>query len=427
MSKKIGFWSVFAIVIGSQIGSGILMLPANLTPYGLYSILGWLISGAGAICLALVFAGLCTRFPKTGGPHAYIKETFGLSTAFFTGWTYWVISWFSTTAVVIASIGYLSPFIGNQSPHVYLALEVALLIAITGLNLKGVKIAGKAGFILTLLKIVPLVLLPIAAFWYFDAHHFVTKPAVDVLPTASKLAQVTMLTLWGFIGLEVATTSAGSVENPSKTIPRAIIFGTICTAIIYLINSVGIMGLLPENVLEISKAPYIDASQYLFGGSWHLVIAIIASIICIGTLNAWMLASGQVALGLAEDYLLPGRFAKKNKHDAPTYGLIISCIGILPFLFLTANDSIAKQIASIIDFSVTAFLFVYAFCTIAYMKILWREKAKLYHWSYALLALAFCGWVLYETSLVIIGTAVMFILSGIPLYFIWYRRKKTAV
>ncbi len=424
MSKKIGFWSIFAIVIGSQIGSGIFMLPVTLTPYGLYSILGWVISGAGAVCLALVFAGLCGRLPKTGGPHVYIKETFGLSAAFLTGWTYWVISWFSTTAVVIASIGYLSPFIGNQSSTVYLLLEIGLLIVITWLNLNGVKIAGKAGVILTLLKIIPLLILPIAAFWYFDSHHFVTHPTVEILPLSSKLAQVTMLTLWGFIGLEIATTSAGAVNNPAKTIPRAIIFGTICTAIIYLINSVGIMGLLPENVLATSKAPYIDASQYLFGGQWHLVISLIASIICIGTLNAWMLASGQIALGLAEDHLLPGHFSKKNKHDAPRYGLIISCIGIIPFLFLTANNSIAQQITSIIDYSVTAFLFVYALCTLAYMKILWQEKAKFYHWLYALIALVFCGWVLEATSIFIIATASIFVLSGIPLYFIWYKRKK---
>ena len=424
MLKKIGFWSVFAIVIGSQIGSGIFMLPATLTPYGLYSILGWLISGAGAVCLALVFAGLCGRFPRTGGPHAYIKEMFGETASFFTGWTYWVISWFSTTAVVIASIGYLSPFIGNQSAHVYLIFEIILLLAITGLNLTGVKMAGKAGFVLTLLKIIPLLILPIAALWYFDSHHFITKPVIEALPLSSKLAQVTLLTLWGFIGLEIATTSAGSVTNAAKTIPRAIIFGTIVTAIIYVINSIGIMGLLPAETLAASKAPYIDASQYLFGGQWHYVISIIASIICIGTLNAWMLGSGQIALGLAEDYLLPLHFTKKNKHDAPKYGLIISCIGIIPFLILTANDSIAKQITSIVDYSVTAFLFVYIFCTLAYIKILIKEKARWHHWTYTLLALAFSAWVLYETELFIIATASIFVLSGIPLYFIWYRRKK---
>jgi APA family basic amino acid/polyamine antiporter len=422
--KKIGFWSVFAIVISSQIGSGILILPATLSPFGLYSLLGWVLSGLGAISLALIFAGLCRRFPKTGGPHVYIQAIFGRTAAFFTGWTYWVISWFSTTVVVIASIGYLSPFIGDRSPGVYLSFELVLLLLITWMNLRGIRLAGHAGFILTLLKTLPLFILPVAAFWFFDNHHFAVKPEVSQLPLSSILAQVTLLTLWGFIGLESATASAGSVNNPGSTIPKAIVVGTACAAILYLINSVGIMGLMPADLLGQSKAPYIDAANQIFGGQWHVVIAVIASIICIGTLNAWMLASGQVALGLAEDKLLPHYFLKKNKKDAPKYGLIISCIGILPFLCLMMNHSIAKQIATVIDYSVTAFLFVYLFCAIAYLKILWKEKATFYHWIYALTGCGFCFWVLYETELFILATAAMFVLSGFPLYFIWYRKKK---
>ena len=424
MLKKIGFWSVFAIVLSSQIGSGVLILPVTLAPFGLYSILGWIISGLGAISLALVFGGLCSRFPRTGGPHAYVQETFGKTAAFFTGWTYWTISWFSTTVVVIASIGYLSPFIGERSPTTYLELEVLLLLGITWVNLKGIRLAGRAGFVLTLLKTLPLFILPVAAFWYFDAHHFVVQQEVNNLPVPTILAQVTLLTLWGFIGLESATTSAGSVINPERTIPKAIILGTTCAAVLYLINSLGIMGLMPADMLSHSKAPYIDATNTMFGGEWHLVIAVIASLICIGTLNAWMLASGQIALGLAEDNLLPRYFAKTNKKGAPIIGLAVSAIGILPFLYLMAQHSIAKQIATLVDYSVTAFLFVYLICTLAYIKILIKEKARWYHWIYTLIGGAFSLWILSETSVTIIGTAVLFIFSGVPVYFIWYRRKK---
>jgi APA family basic amino acid/polyamine antiporter len=425
MSEKIGFWSVFAIVTGSQIGSGIFMLPTALAPYGKFSIFGWLISGVGAICLALVFAGLCGRYPKTGGPHVYVKEMFGPFASFFTGWTYWVISWVSSTAVVIASIGYLSPFIGSQSPVVYLMLEIFLLLMLTWLNLKGINVAGRAEFILTLLKIIPLFLLPLIAFWHFNADNIMLQQPIESLSLSSKLAQVTLLTLWGFIGLESATTPAGSIENPSKTIPRAIVIGTLCTALLYLISSIGLMGLVPGNVLAVSKAPYVEATQYLFGGNWHLLIALIASTVCIGTLNAWVLTSGQIVLGLAEDKLMPASFAKKNKQGAPTLGLITSCIGILPLLFLTMNHSIAKQLTDIIDFSVVAFLFVYCMCVLAYIKVLIKEKAKVYHWIYAMSALVFCSWIIYQTPLYTLATSSIFILSGIPMYFLWYRRNNT--
>ena len=122
MSNRIGFWSVLALVVGSQIGSGVFMSPANLAPFGIYSICGWIATAIGAIALALVFASLCARFPKTGGPHVYIEKLFGRDISFFSGWTYWVVSWVSTTAVVVAAVGYLSPLIDSQDPMLYLML-----------------------------------------------------------------------------------------------------------------------------------------------------------------------------------------------------------------------------------------------------------------------------------------------------------------
>jgi basic amino acid/polyamine antiporter, APA family len=422
---KIGFWSVFALVTGSQIGSGVFMLPAALAPYGLMSLLGWIISGIGAIALALVFAGLCCRFPRTGGPHVYVMQSFGHTAGFFTGWTYWVISWVSTTAVVVASIGYLTPLIGNHGAEVNLVLQIGLLAIITGLNLKGVDAAGHAEFVLTVLKIIPLIVLPAAALYYFDVKNFVMTPEVQALPTSKILAQVTLFTLWGFIGLELGTTPAGSVENPGKTIPRAIVFGTLTVAILYLFNSIGIMGLIPGSDLVTAKAPYVDMAQRLFGGHWYLAISIIASIICIGTLNAWVLSTGQIALGLAEDRLMPPVFAHRNTNDAPFWGIITSCFGIVPLLILTADESISKQISTIVDISVTAFLFVYLSCCLAFIRLLWtREVAPCAsRIFYAAVATGFCAWVIYETPPSTLAVALIFTLSGIPGYFLWIRKR----
>lgn len=426
MSNKIGFWAVFAFVTGSQIGSGVFMLPANLAGYGIFSLVGWAISGIGAIALCLVFASLCAKFPETGGPHTYVKHTFGLTAAFFTGWTYWVISWVSTTAVIVTAIGSLSVFIGSRSPFVYLALEIILLLLITLLNLRGVKAAGKAELFLTLLKFIPLLIMPLIALCFFDSNNFVIDQSISSIPTTSILAKVTLLTLWGFIGLESATTPAGSVENPSKTIPKAIISGTLCVALLYFVNSIGIMGLIPGQELMHSKAPYVDAAQIIFGGQWYLAIACIAAIICVGTLNAWILASGQVALGLAEDGLMPQIFAKKNKHNAPFWGIAASCTGIIPLLFLTANESLAQQINEIIDFSVMAFLFVYLMCCLAFLKLLVQRKLKcsIIQWIFGLVASGFCLWIMYETPIKTLAIASLFVVSGLPLYLFWYIRTK---
>ena len=424
MSNKIGFWSVFAIVIGSQVGSGVLVLPASLAPYSTYSLLGWGISGGGAICLALVFASLCKRFPRTGGPHVYVGHAFGNIFSFFTGWTYWLISWVSSTAVVVASIGYLSPFIGDVSPYIYLLLELLLLFAIAVLNSRGVQAAGNAEFVLSLLKLIPLLFLPIAAMKAFSWENFALASNYATESSVTILGKVTLLTLWGFIGVEAATTPAGSVENPSKTIPSAIIIGTSCVALLYLVNSIGIMGVLPGAVLAQSNAPYVDAAQVVFAGQWHLGISFIASLICIGTLNAWMLTSGQIALGLAEDKMLPRIFAQRNQFDAPRNAVVISTTGVSVLLLFTVNESLSTQITEIIDISVVAFLFVYLISSVGLLKILWQEGySNMREYLFTILAILFCIWVIYETSFSTLMISTLFVMSGVPVYFLWYKRR----
>ncbi|HSW71601.1 MAG TPA: amino acid permease, partial [Gammaproteobacteria bacterium] len=362
-NKKIGFWSVTSLVAGSQIGSGIFLLPASLAIYGGLSLASWLITATGAIFLALIFAKLCAKIPKTGGPHAYVQAAFGQNASFFTAWTYWVISWMSSTAVVIAVIGYLHPLMGDVAPTTKIALEIGVLIAITGLNILGVKAAGYAEFIFTVLKVVPLALVPLWGLQYVHLDHFIPfNPTHHTI--FNGLNAAALLTLWGFIGVECATTPAGSVDNPSKTIPKAIISGTLLVAFLYMLSSFVVMGVVPLNELAHSKAPFADAAHYIFGGQshWHYSIAMMGSIVCLGTLNAWILTSGQIAMGAAQDGLFPKFFKKTNANNAPAWSIMLSSCGMVPLLFFTLSDNLVEQLNSIIDLSVTAFLLVYTAC-----------------------------------------------------------------
>ncbi|CAD6996571.1 unnamed protein product [Ceratitis capitata] len=252
VSDKMGFLAIFALVVSSQIGSGIFMLPISLAPYGMYSPISSIISGFGAISLALVFALLCAKFPRTGGPHVYVKHAFGSTVAFFVGWTYWISSWISSTAVTIASVGYLAPLFHDNIQNIRLLLEMALVLAIMLINLRGI------------------------------------------------LAHSTLLALWCFIGLESATASAGSVDNPAKTIPRAIVLGTICVAIIYFINNFAIMGLISGSELADSRAPYVDAVKIMFPDwLWSFMLPISIAPYGIYSLISWLISgAGAVSLAL---------------------------------------------------------------------------------------------------------------------------------
>lgn len=425
--QKMGFWSVSSLVIGSQIGSGIFLLPASLGAFGAIGLTSWLITATGAILLALVFARLCTRYPKTGGPHVYVEAAFGKTAAFYCAWTYWVISWVSTTAVLIAIVGYLTPIVGKMSSIATITVELAVLGSIVWINILGVRRAGQVEFVFTLLKILPLVIVPLCGLWFLNASHF-TPFNPTQYTTIEALNAAALFTLWGFIGVESATTPADSVYNPQKTIPRAIVFGTLIVAFIYMFSTFVMMGVLPSSLLTHSSAPFSDAASVIFGGNWHVFIALAAAIVCIGTLNAWVLTSSQIALGAANDGYFPVLFSVKNKNNVPVWGLLISSAGIVPILILTLDVDLISQVNMIIDVSVTAFLLVYLASVFSYLKLWiadWRSKKyKITDCFIGILALAFCGWALWSSGIKMVCYALLIMATGIPIY-LWQKNKKT--
>ena len=428
MQQKIGLFALTSIVIGSQVGSGVFMLPQLLAPFGIYALAGWIVSGIGALCLAMVFVGLVTRYPKTGGPHAYVQQAFGDTAAFFTGWTYWIVSSLSSATVIAATITYLTPIIGIQSPIAFVSYELLLLLMITCLNLRGVGSASFVEIILGAIKLITLLVIPIAGLALFNANNISLDPVLATTPSWHLIGKASALTLWAFLGVEAATAPAGSVHNPTWTIPMAIIGGTGCVIVLYLLNSISIMGLVDRVALANTQTPYVLATQVIFGGNWHLIIASFAALVCLSNLNAWVLTSGQVALGIADDQLLPPLFKKKNKHGAPYWGLIISSSLMVPFIILTIDDNISRQIFSIISMSVQASIMIYLACVASFLVILKREKKSVLSKEHlvAYLAMLFCLGMMASEEAKTLGYAILFVLSGVPVYYAWlYRRLNT--
>lgn len=425
MDKKIGFPSTIALVIGSQVGSGIFLLPTILAPFGWYSVFGWIISGTCAIILATVFARLCFWLPRTGGPHVFATEAFGPIIGFFTGWTYWVISWVSTTAVIIAASDYIGLLTGQFFNNQNLVIQLLLLLCVALLNVRGVRAAGSLEFVLTVLKFIPLILLPAFCLIYFDSNNIKTEPEILSSSISNTLNNLVMLTLWGFIGLESGTTPAESIENPSITIPVAIIMGTAIVVFLYLFNNIGILGAMPSYKFLHSKAPYADVARYLFGGQWHILISIIASILCFGTLNAWTLSSSQIALGLSRDNFLPSVLGKTNRNGAPYIAILVSSIGTMPLLYLATCSNMPFQIEEIIDFSVIAFLFIYLISCLALLKLNFDKSHRLTSaWVYGVAGTLFCIWILFQTGTKTLLFAFIFVLTGAPIYFLKNKKNR---
>ncbi len=186
------------------------------------------------------------------------------------------------------------------------------------------------------------------------------------------------------------------------------------------------MGVVPPEVLETSQAPYVDAAKIMFGGGWNQVIAFIAFLSCIGTLNAWILTSGQIASEASKEGIFPSFFSKTNRSGTPYISLLIALICTQILLFLTLTPNILEQLNKVIDLSVSIFLFIYLACSLAFLKMLIKKQIipqnpKRYY-IITLLACVFCLWILAFTSLKTLFFCSFFVLSGIPVY-LWQKKK----
>ena len=419
-NKELGFIALVSIVIGSQLGSAAFVLPSQLAPFKTIGLLGWIVSVGGAITLALMFSDLSSHLPKSGGPHVYVSEAFGRVAGFFTAWIYWIISWSSNSILLVTSVGYLTIITGKLSPTETLMIEASILFVISYINIVGMKFSGVIETVLTAMKILPLLFLPVVFFMFFDPSFFKIsiKEVVDGGDTLTTISQAALLTFWGFIGVECATTPAESVKEPKKTIPRAIVIGTSAVALIYLMNTISITGVVGFEKLEATTAPYAVVMSSIFSHYSDIAISIMAIIVCVGTLNAWTLTGGQIAYGAYKDGLFPNVFGKVNKAGAPKAAILIAAIGTLPFLALEQLHH--GGLGKLIDMLVSVFLYVYLACSISYMKLVGRwyktKKQRIKAQVLAQIAIIFCIFTLSQDVISSIIVLVIFIAVGVPVF-----------
>lgn len=422
--RTIGLISAISLVAGNLVGSGAFMLPSGLANYGSISLLSWIFTSTGALILALIFAKFSMKFHATGGPHVFAGEAFGPHVSFFVAWGYWMLTWIGNAAIVVAMYGYLSDLSDGRLNSIELFfIGLCVLFLITLVNLRGIKEASFIQNLVTLLKLVPMVLVPIAAFFIFDPErltHFVPtgKTALGAFNGAA------LLTLWSFVGIESATVPAEDVKDPHITIPKATIYGTLIAAVIYILGNLALLGAVDHTELAQSSAPFALAADKVFGGLfWGNVVAAAAVVCCIGTLNGWMLVVGQIPFGAAKQGLFPKFFALQSNRRVPIYGIIISAICMACILTMTFDPDLSKQFLFIAELATTTILLLFIVMLLAFGKLIQKGVfASRPDRILLILGIAYTSWTLYGAGLKMVALSAIIVISGSPMYM--YMRKK---
>jgi basic amino acid/polyamine antiporter, APA family len=425
--RGLGLWMTTALVVGNMIGSGIFLLPSSLAKYGGISIVGWLLTAAGAMLLAVVFARLGRAFPKTGGPYAYARRAFGDFVGFLTAWGYWIAVWVGNAAIAVAFVGYLGYFWSDLKTNRFLAAAVALaaIWLLTFVNSAGVRQAGLMQAVTTVLKLVPLLALAAFGLFFIHPHNFTPFNATGGSGYGA-ITAVAALTLWSFIGVESATVPAGDVENPRRTIPRATLIGTAVTALVYVLGTIAVMGILPATKLGDSTAPFADAARDAFGGWSGPVVAFAAAVSAFGCLNGWILLQGQVPLAAARDDLFPRFFARTNRNGVPVTGLVVSSVLVTGLTVMNFNASLVDQFTFVILLATLTTLVPYVFSTAAQLMLLITDRERFEakrlagHATVATLALAYTIWTVAGSGYEVVYKGFILLLLGIPVY-LWMK------
>ncbi len=430
--RKMSLTQATMLVAGNMIGTGIFLLPVNLAQVGSISIYGWLIATAGAAALGLVFARLGQINPQQGGPYAYARDFLGPFAGFQTNYIYWFGNWVGNIAIAIAAVGYLAELIpGINAPPASTVVTALVIWLLTFANIKGPRVVGLLEAWTMVLALIPIVAIAVIGWFFFQPEIFKASWNVSGGSDWSAISRAASMVLWAYMGVESAAVSAGVIENPSRNIPLATIMGLVLAAVVYILSSTVIMGIIPAAELQNSHAPFAEVARIAIGPVAAIIISICAVLKSVGSLGGWMLLVGQSAKAAADDGMFPKVFGRLNRNGVPGSGLIIVSGLMTLVLFATMSPTIAGQFSRAVDLAVILIIVPYIYSAIALINLQAIHQdtgtSRIVYRVCALVAVFYCLWAVVGGDEHTVLNAFVALLLSVPLYLLVTRRTQPAI
>ncbi len=364
--RGLGPWASMAIVVGTMIGTGIFLKPAEMArDAGSVGIVfaAWVVGGVLSLFGALAYAELGAAIPEAGGEYAYLTRSFGPKTGFLFGWTHSIVARPASAASIAAGVmlfaRFLWPWMGTpihlfdfdysflgQAKHFHFVfgwsqpLAILVLVAITGINYLGVRLGGGVQVFLTAIKIASVLLIIVAAFTLSHGggtpfHPFFAgslgKGAFGGFLAAMAAA------MWAYDGWEDLNLVGSEIENPSKNFHRALLGGVAFVAGVYILFNAASFYVLP--LATVAGSPHVASDVVakiagLGAATWVTVAMVIAGL---GSLNSSILSGARVDYAMARDgifFRIAGGI--HPKYRTPGRALIFQCI-LASFFALTGT------------------------------------------------------------------------------------------
>jgi basic amino acid/polyamine antiporter, APA family len=453
--RGLGAWASGAIVVGTMIGTGIFLKPAEMAREGRFvSVVfaAWIVGAILSLFGALSFAELGAAIPEAGGEYAYLRRAFGPVWGFLFGWMHSIVGRPSSMSSIAAGLarfaGFLLPAIATPIFTVHIAIPglthwlapydfvftwaqpfaVAWLLIMTGVNYLGVRLGGAVQVFLTVIKIISVVIVIGVAFFSPAPAAHASNPVWPVTLDAGVLGAflaALAAALWAYDGWEDLNLVGSEVQDPQSNFPRALVGGVSLVAVIYLLFSAACLKVLPFS--EVAKSAHIasDVVAQVAGRGAAAWITVAMVISAIGSMNSSVLSGARVPYAMARDGIF-FRIADgiHPKYRTPGRALIFQ--GVLASLM--ALTGTFEELTNLFIFAGWIF---YGLAVVALFRLRRTEPdmPRPYRcWGYPWVPGLFVAGALALTINIWIerpgrsSLGLLLILAGLPFYRWWTRR-----
>ena len=423
--KQLGLWLLVFVSLGSMIGSGIFNSPKDLinvaNPMG--TLITWIIGGAGALMLALVFIYLSAKKPELkSGIYAYARDGFGDYMGFNSAWGYWSLGWLGNISYLVLFFKTLNDLLGEHalSPLTCFILGSAILWLYYFILLSGVREGAILNFIVTVAKLVPIALVILLGFSLVDNEIFNVPDWQTRLASTGKtttpLLQVKdamAIVLWCFVGIEAAAVLSGRAKS-QQIVRKAIIISVLSVLTIYMLITFISMASIPAQDLAASGTPLsLVLGKTMTGSTGSFIVKVGIMISVLGASLSWIILSVETMYASAKEGVMPKALAKINKKETPVNALLLTQIFTQIFLFSILSSAFNETYLLAITIGTTMVLIPYLLSSLYAVKISWRDnREKTINKLFAVVGTLYATYVIYAVGIKYLFLSIIFYAIG---------------
>ncbi len=326
--RALGSFDATMLVVGGIIGAGIFINPyivAERLPSAGPVLAAWIAGGAIALAGAFAFAELAALYPRAGGEYAYLREAYHPLVGFLFGWASLVMIQGGGIAAVAITFAQYTLRLTGASGASPTALAIGAIVVVALVNAAGVKPGSRLLNVLVVLKIAALAVLILGGLWMAPslAPPAVVAPASRPPTTLLAFAAALVPILFSYGGWQNANTVAEEIRSPRKTLPRALVAGTVLVVIVYVAVNVVYLVTLTRDGLAATATPAADAVARIFGSGADRWIAAAIAVSTFGFLDVSLLGPTRISYAMAQDGVFFQGFGRLHSRFATPHRAIL--------------------------------------------------------------------------------------------------------